>query len=133
MVPALAFLAIAASAVAGAAHTGPFKAAHRFWHRLAALWQAHPWLCRLFLAACIADFLSTARYFHAHRIDDELHPGIKLVTYAFGLSVGCLLGKLIQALLAAGICSLVGKLDRPLLVVLIIAYDSAAIWNVWLG
>ena len=76
-----------------------------------------------------ADFVSTVVYFYSHRIDDELHPGIKLVTYAYGLSLGCLVGKAIQACLALMLCAAFPKIARPILVVLIVAYAAAAAWN----
>jgi hypothetical protein len=131
-IPALAFLAVAACAIAASARSGPAEAARRLWERLRGFFRTHRWLCALFIIACTADFLSTAHYFHAHRVDDELHPAIKLVTYAFGLSIGCLLAKLIQALLALAICALFPKIARPVLVILIIAYSAATTWNLWL-
>ena len=128
-IPALVFLAVATTAVAGHERTSPVAAAIGWVRRLRELLRMHPKLCVVFAVASLADFISTAIYFHWHRIDDELHPGIKLVTYAFGLSLGCLAGKGIQALLALAIGAVFPKMARPILIVLIVAYGAAAVWN----
>ena len=93
----------------------------------------HPRLCALFAVACIADFVSTLVYFRTHRIDDELHPGIKLFTYAYGLSIGCLIGKAVQVLLSLILCAVYSKIARAILIVLIAAYAAAAVWNLVLA
>ena len=82
-IPALAFLAVANVAVAVSQRVGPIESVRRHWPRVCALVERHPGLCVLFGVASAADFVSTLMYFHSHRIDDELHPGIKLVTYAY--------------------------------------------------
>ncbi|MBI3860916.1 MAG: hypothetical protein HY290_03375 [Planctomycetia bacterium] len=139
--PALAFLAIGAAAIAArntafrqpARRTGfsrsPVEATRILWQRLRDLVSQHPRFCAVFAAACTADFLSTLYFFHTRRIDDELHPGIKLFTYAYGLSIGCLAGKAIQALLALSLCAVFPKAARTVLPILIIAYAAAAVWN----
>jgi hypothetical protein len=132
MIPALVFLAVIVAAIATSVRAGPVEAARRLWQRLSAVLHLYPKLCGLFAAASSADFVSTALYFHSHRIDDELHPGIKLVTYAYGLSVGCFLGKAIQAILALTVCAAFPEIARPTLFVLIVAYAAAAAWNLLL-
>ncbi len=79
--------------------------------------------------ACIADFASTAHYFRKFGITDEYHPGIKLVTYAWGRFVGCLIAKTIQGLLVLLMCALFPRFARIMLVVAVVAYTAAAIWN----
>ena len=87
----------------------------------------------MFVLASLADFLSTIWFFHTGRIDDELHPAIKLFAYAFGPSIGALLGKGLQAFLALWVCSAFPKFGRPLLIVLAVAYSVAAVWNMNAG
>lgn len=127
--PALIFLAVTAAAIGARSPSGPARAMHTLRSNLRTLLCAHPRLCGLFLAACIADFFSTTYYFHVLRVDDEFHPGIKLFTYAFGLSVGCLLGKLVHALLGLIMSALFSKITRPMLIVLLLAYSAATVWN----
>lgn len=132
-IPALMFLAIATAAVAIHERTSPVTAAIGFGRRMRELFHRHAKLCALFAVASVADFISTTVYFHLHRIDDELHPGIKLVTYAFGLSIGCLAGKTIQAVLALTLGAIFPRFARPSLIVLIVAYGAATAWNLALS
>jgi hypothetical protein len=131
-IPALVFLAVVTAAIALTERSGPVDAVRQHWHRVRGLLQLHPRLSLLLALASAADFVSTLLHFQNHRIDDELHPGIKLVTYAFGLSLGCLIGKAIQAVLALLIGASFPKVARPTLVILIVAYTSAAVWNLLL-
>lgn len=132
-IPALVFLFVATAATAVSVRDDPVEATGKFCRRLRSQFQLHPKLCWLFAVASVGDFISTALYFHFHRIDDELHPGIKLVTYAYGLSIGCLIGKFIQALLAFIMCAAFPNIARSILIVLIVAYGTAAPWNLALG
>ncbi len=132
MWPALIFLVVALTTIAATEQHGPLAAAVKLWRRLGHLFRLHPRLCGLFAVACGADCISTLVYFHSHRIDDELHPGIKLFTYAYGLSIGCFAGKAMQALLALVLCAAYPRISRPILIVLIAAYTFASIWNLCL-
>ena len=129
MWPTLIFLAVALTAITASEPAGPVTAGRKLGRRLRELLRLHPRLCSIFAAACVADFVSTLMYFHSHRIDDELHPGIKLFTYAYGLSIGCLVGKAVQALLALIICAIFPTHSRAILVTLLVAYVAAAVWN----
>jgi hypothetical protein len=133
MFPALLFLAIAIAAVAVGSGRNPIAFAGTIGDHFRILWRTYPRICGLFLLACLADLISTVHYFHAYRIDDELHPGIKLVTYAFGLSIGCLIGKTIQAVLGLSICAFLPRIARPVLVALTLTYTAAMAWNLWLA
>lgn len=108
---------------------GPLARIRQIWRGLGTVCRAHPWLCGTFVASCVGDFISTVSFFHFHRITDELHPAIKLMTYAFGLTVGCFLGKFTQAMLALTVCSFLPTLRRSVLTALILSYTTATIWN----
>ena len=127
--PALVFLTIASMAVISTASVGPWDAVLRLRRRLGELFRARRVLCSLFSVACVADFLSTLWYFHEYGLHDELHPGIKLVTYAWGPSVGCLAAKSIQAALVLLVCVLFPRFARVVLIAVTLAYVGAAIWN----
>jgi hypothetical protein len=127
--PALVFLAISSAALAGAVRVCPWTAVEEICGRVTRMYRSSAILCGFFTLACVTDLISTWLYFRAHRIDDELHPGIKLMTYAYGLSVGCFIGKAIQGLLAVLVCVAFPKGARAILIVLTIAYFAAAVWN----
>lgn len=128
-VPALVFLTVVSLAVVGTVRTAPSQAIVEIWSGLVRLYRSSPVLCRLFTVACLTDLISTWHFFRAHRIDDELHPGIRLMTYAYGMSVGCVIGKAVQGLLAVLLCVAFPKGTRAILIVLSIAYFAAAVWN----
>lgn len=50
----------------------------------------------LFLMGTIADAVTTFAFFHRDGVDQELHPGIRLVSYSLGRTVGPMVTKLIQ-------------------------------------
>jgi len=127
--PALLFLSIASIAILSVVKIGPLDAICLLRRRLSDLIRVRPIQCALFACACLADFLSTWWYFHEYGLEDELHPGIKLVTYAWGSSVGCLAAKSIQAALVVLVCLLFPRIDRIALVATTVAYAGAAIWN----
>jgi hypothetical protein len=127
--PALLFLAVAALATLAVVRAGPLESARSLRRRLGSHIKAHAILCPLFFLACLADLVSTLWYFHEYSVEDELHPGIKLVTYAWGLSVGCAAAKLIQAVLVLLVCTLVPRIARLVLVFATVGYAVAAAWN----
>jgi hypothetical protein len=59
------------------------------------LWR-HRWIAGLFLLGALADIATTIAFFHRDGVDQELHPGIRLVSYALGRSIGPVVAKLIQ-------------------------------------
>jgi uncharacterized membrane protein len=128
--PALVFLGVASVALAGTVRISPWKSVEEICSRVTRMFRSSPVLCGLFTVACLADLISTWLFFRAHRIDDELHPGIKLMTYAYGLSVGCVIGKAVQGLLAVLLCVAFPNGARAILIVLTIAYCAAAVWNI---
>jgi len=130
-VPALAFLAAASLAILSSVRPGPIDAIHVLRSRCWQLLEAHRRLCLVFVLACVADYLSTVCYFHEFGITDEMHPGIKLITYAWGRSVGCLIAKVIQGGLVLLVCVLFPRFARAILLFAIVGYAGAAIWNFW--
>jgi hypothetical protein len=130
-VPALAFLSVASIAVLVGVRQGPIDAAHYVRMRQRQLFDSHSALCHFFILACIADFASTARYFHEIGISDEFHPAIKLIAYAWGRSIGCLIAKSIQGILVLLVCAVFPKIARTTLLVTIAAYTAAAVCNFW--
>jgi hypothetical protein len=83
-----------------------------------------------FVIAVPADLVTTVRFFHSKGIVFELHPGIRLFGYAYGRSVGPILGKTVQAL---GILAVAGLLSprgaNGLLIIVSVAGGLAAIHN----
>jgi hypothetical protein len=130
--PALLFLTITGVATIASVQVGPLHAFEDSRRKMRALVHAHSVLSSLFALACLSDFLSTLWYFHQYSLEDELHPGIKLVTYAWGLTVGCLAAKLIQGSLVLFVCAVFPRISRPTLIVTTIAYVFAAFWNLGL-
>ena len=127
--PALMFLSLSSIALLSTAKAGPLEAIAVLRQRLAELVRGRPILCAAFAVACLADFLSTWWYFHEFGLEDELHPGIKLVTYAWGPSAGCLAAKSIQAGLVLLVCVLFPRIAGIALLVTTAAYSCAAEWN----
>jgi len=130
-VPALAFLAVASLAILFSVRLGPIDAIDALRLRCRQLADERTGLCLLLFLACIVDFVSTASYFRKFGIADEYHPGIKLITYAWGRFLGCLIAKTIQGLLVLVICALFPRIARATLLLAITAYTAAAIWNFW--
>ena len=95
-------------------------------------------LCRLqfsravllfFAFAVVADLLTTIHFFHAKGIVFELHPGIRLFGYAYGRTVGPILGKSVQAFGVIAVASLLGHRGYWLLIAVGTVYTIAAIYN----
>ena len=84
----------------------------------------------VFAIAVLADLITTVRFFHSKGIVFELHPGIRLFGYAYGRSVGPVLGKSVQALgLLAVACLLSPRGANGLLIIASAAGGLAAIHN----
>ena len=127
--PAVLFLSLSSIALLSTVKAGPVDAVGILRRRFAELLRGQQILCGAFAGACLGDFLSTWWYFHEYGLEDELHPGIKLVTYAWGPSAGCVVAKLIQAGLVLLVCALLPRISRVALVTTTIAYCGAAAWN----
>jgi hypothetical protein len=87
----------------------------------------------IFVIGTMADIATTFAFFHRDGVDQELHPGIRLVSYALGRSVGPIITKLIQFLgitlisfrwrfLATYLFTLAGSI-----------YLAGAIYNLWIS
>jgi hypothetical protein len=83
----------------------------------------------LFLIATLADLLTTLAFFHRSGVNLELHPGIRLFGYAYGLTIGPITGKLVQAFGILLLAFLVGRAGIVLLAVVTFVYGIAAIHN----
>jgi hypothetical protein len=127
--PAGLVLSLSSIAFLSTVNAGPLETIGFLRQRLAQLFRGRRILCATFAGACLADFLSTWWYFHEYGLEDELHPGIKLVTYAWGPSAGCLVAKLIQAGLVFLVCVLFPRIAWIVLLATTIAYCCAAVWN----
>lgn len=128
-IPAMLFLGVVAITILVSVRMGPVESIALVFKRLEGLFRAHPVTLQFFAAACVADFASTVHYFHEYGICDEMHPGIKLVTYAWGRTLGCLAAKLIQAGVGLLLCALLPNIARGILLVATTGYAIAAIWN----
>mgnify|MGYP006240355203 CR=1 FL=1 len=91
--------------------------------------SANPKMCGIFFVCALADLLSTLLFFSSGNIDHEFHPGIKLFAYAYGRTVGIVLGKAFQVFLAFAISMNAPKLFKPILIIGSIGYLMAGIHN----
>jgi len=130
--PALLFLSLASFAIVLTVQIGLIDALRVVVQRIRDLFRMRPVLCVLFGLGCVADLSSTLWYFRSYGLEDELHPAITLVTFAWGLTMGCVAAKGIQASLVLLVCALFPKIARPVLIVTTIAYAAAAAWNLGL-
>lgn len=83
----------------------------------------------LFLVAAMADLLTTLRFFHQVGVNYELHPGIRLFGYAYGLTIGPIAGKAVQAAGVLIFAMFAGRGGIPLMAVVTLVYGAAAIHN----
>lgn len=83
----------------------------------------------VFAVAVVADLLTTISFFHTQGIEHELHPAIRLFGYAYGRTIGPILGKTIQALGVVGVATLLGRRGSWLIGVVTVVYSVAAIYN----
>lgn len=128
-VPALLFLFIGGTTVAMTSRSTPLVAFRQLTQRIVALVRAHAWLVAFFAAACLVDLYTTWAYARQFSLEDELHPAIKLVTYAFGITLGVAVGKTIQAGLVLAVAALWPGAGRVLLLFATGGYFVAAAWN----
>jgi hypothetical protein len=83
----------------------------------------------VFAVAVLADLLTTINFFHTQGVEHEFHPAIRLFGYAYGRTIGPILGKTIQALGVVGVATLLGKRGSWLIGVVTVVYFVAAIYN----
>lgn len=83
----------------------------------------------VFLIATLADLATTLVFFHRHGVNLELHPGIRLFGYAYGLTIGPIAGKLVQAVGVLLLAFFAGRAGIILLAVVTFVYGLAAIHN----
>ena len=88
------------------------------------------WSLSFFGLAVAADLVTTIYFFHVKGIIYELHPGVRLFGYAYGRTVGPILGKAVQALGVLAIASLLGSRGGWLTLAVGAIYLVAAIYNV---
>lgn len=129
MAPALIFLGIGAVALISAARVGPVDFARGLIEKIRGVLARDPLLSAFFGLACLLDLASTWSCFQQYSLADELHPAIKLVTYAYGITVGLALAKGLQAGLVLAVAALLPRAARTLLFVTTAGYSAAALWN----
>lgn len=84
-----------------------------------------------FAVSVVADLLTTILFFHQTGIDNELHPAIRLLGYAYGRTTGPVLGKAIQALGVVFVALQLKGYGRLLIGFVTIVYLTAAAYNLW--
>lgn len=82
--------------------------------------------------ASAADLATTLWFFHVQGIEGELHPGIRLVGYAFGRTCGPLIGKAIQFTGTVVVAALLPRIATAILVLATITYFLAVVYNIGL-
>ena len=96
------------------------------------LWR-HRWIVSLFVIATLADIVTTLAFFHRDGVDQEFHPGIRLVSYALGRSVGPFATKWIQFVGVFLIASIFKKIAPYLFAVAGAIYLFGSVHNVWIA
>ncbi|MGQ0637302.1 MAG: hypothetical protein ACT4QC_22060 [Planctomycetaceae bacterium] len=127
--PTMAFLGVVAIVALAVAKDGPLRTIGWLKDRAAAVVQRNSALCAAFAIASLLDLASTWNYCQRYSLEDELHPAIKLVGYAYGLTVGIAAAKLLQAGLVVSMAALFPRAARTLLLVTTAGYLAAAFWN----
>lgn len=89
------------------------------------------WLVALFLLSTALDMFTTLRFFHDIGIDVEVHPGVRLLGYAYGRTAGPVLAKTFQALGILFLAARLSNLSRPLLLGTSVVYTLAAAYNLF--
>lgn len=96
------------------------------------LWRMR-WILGLFVIGTVADIATTLAFFHRDGVDQELHPGIRLVSYALGRSIGPIVTKLIQFAGVLLIASVFRRAAPYLLAAAGATFLLGALYNVWLS
>lgn len=88
------------------------------------------WLHGIVIAASVFDAGTTVHLVNIHGLQVEVHPGIALFGYAFGRTLGVVLGKLLQLLLIECIAVMLRGLRATILLIVYAAFCfAAALWN----
>jgi hypothetical protein len=87
-------------------------------------------LTALFQLSVLADLVTTLWFFHDDGIDLALHPGTRLFGYAYGRTIGPLLGKTVQAVGVLGVAHIIGRGGVVLLSTVTCFYVLAAVYNI---
>lgn len=96
------------------------------------LFCKHRILLSLFAIATLLDMATTLHFFLSEAVHYETHPGIRLVTYAYGRTTGPVLSKLLQASIALYFCSLF-SFKRLFLSIVSLSYLFGACFNHFLA
>lgn len=83
----------------------------------------------VFLLATAFDLFTTLWFFHEDGIDSEIHPGVRLLGYAYGRTAGPMLAKLVQAIGILWLASRLPKIANVLLAGTAGVYLLAALYN----
>jgi len=87
------------------------------------------WLIAALILACMADFITTIRFFRTAGVDFELHPGIRLFGYAYGRTAGPAIGKVVQVVGLLALAAVLGRWGSYLIVLATVLFTAAAIYN----
>lgn len=129
IIPALVFLFVVGIAAALTSRAGPINTFCDLAARIGRLGAERPRLVSLFALAGLFDFYTTWAYAQKFSMADELHPAIKLVAYALGITVGVAAAKAIQVALLLVVAVLWPSASRTLILVVTAGYAVAAAWN----
>lgn len=129
IIPALVLLFVVGITAALTSRAGPIDTSRDLASRIGRLGAERPWLVTLFSIACLFDFYTTWAYAQKFSMADELHPAIKLVAYALGITCGVAAAKAIQVGLVLIVAALWPSAARTLILVLTAGYAVAAAWN----
>jgi hypothetical protein len=86
-------------------------------------------LLAMFVVSVAADLASTLWFFHANGIDHEVHPAIRLFGYAYGRTVGPILGKLLQATGLLLLALWLPRYGSSIILAATCLYLAAAVYN----
>ncbi|MAE62960.1 MAG: hypothetical protein CMJ18_01705 [Phycisphaeraceae bacterium] len=93
-------------------------------------WDRYRLLLAITVAAAVADMISTMHFMILDGIEYELHPGIRLVSHAFGPIGGPMLGKLGQLVAVFVVTLYCRPLARMVFLTASLTYSWAAWYNV---
>ena len=94
-------------------------------------WQRYQWLLLATTLAAIADLMTTIRFMHIDGIEHELHPAIRLVSWALGPLAGPIFGKLAQLAAIVLVTVYARRLAGYVFFTTTVMYAWAAWNNVW--
>ncbi|MBA4031885.1 MAG: hypothetical protein C0478_13485 [Planctomyces sp.] len=108
---------------------------HTLYERFRANWPGYwrrwgHWYLVATLAAT-ADWISTWQFMMDGRIEDELHPAVRLVSHWLGPMAGPLVAKLAQLTVLAVVTATFERYARVIFLVVIFTYSYAAWFNTW--